>query len=382
MHIVFFAHPLFLRSQSMRRYAEILSEGMRKRGHTVEVWAPSPYFFRLPILKKWFGYIDQYIIFPLIVKRRMAKCPKDTLFVFTDHALGPWVPIASDRKHIIHCHDFLAQRSALDEIPENRTSRTGKLYQSFIRKGYKKGRNFISISNKTQEDLHRFLGFSPELSEVVYNGQNRSFSLDSVENARTYIREKTGIEVNNGYLLHVGGNQWYKNRRGVIEIYNAWRKKSGINLPLLMIGFQPSASLKQVCEQSPYKEDIHWLISAPDDLVRQAYVGASIFLFPSLSEGFGWPIIEAMASGTLVITTNEAPMTEVAGDAAFLIDRRPRDGENVEKWAIDSAEVVDRVFKLPDADKKVWVNRGLENTRRFDMQDKLDEIESIYKKIT
>jgi hypothetical protein len=143
LKLVFFTHPSFIGSQSMPRYATLLAEGMKRRGHQVELWYPQAGFFRLPspsLLKKWLGYIDQYIVFPKQVRRRIKKCSPDTLFVFTDHALGPWVPLVSDRPHIIHCHDFLAQRSALGKFIANPVSWTGRQYQAFIRKGYKKGK--------------------------------------------------------------------------------------------------------------------------------------------------------------------------------------------------------------------------------------------------
>jgi glycosyltransferase involved in cell wall biosynthesis len=82
--------------------------------------------------------------------------------------------------------------------------------------------------------------------------------------------------------------------------------------------------LTKSLESSPYKADIHWLSGIDDEHVAHAYSGAAVFLFPSLGEGFGWPIAEAMASGCPVVTTDEAPMTEVAGEAGFLIPRRPQ----------------------------------------------------------
>jgi len=87
-------------------------------------------------------------------------------------ALGPWVPVVRDRPHVVHVHDLLALRSALGEIPENPTSITGRIYQRYIRRGFQKARHFVSISRKTQADLHRVGGVSAITSEVVYNGLN------------------------------------------------------------------------------------------------------------------------------------------------------------------------------------------------------------------
>jgi glycosyltransferase involved in cell wall biosynthesis len=368
----------------MQRYANMLAEGMQQRGHTVETWSPQAKFFTLPAsltIKKWLGYIDQYIVFPHQVKRRMRRSPPGTLFVFADHALGPWVPLANNKPHIIHCHDFLAQRSAANEIPGQVTSFTGKLYQRYIRRGYQSGKNFISVSQKTREDLGQFLTKPPSFSTVVYNGLNQCFQPGNARDARVYLGKALEIDLSKGYLLHIGGNQWYKNREGVIDIYNSWRNNSETVLPLLMIGKPPTKELLQLREQSQFKEDIYFRVTVADEAIRQAYVGATIFLFPSLAEGFGWPIAEAMASGCPVITTGEAPMTEVGGDAAFYIPSRPIEAAHLDSWANDAAKVIKTVVELSPGQRMAIINRGLDNSKRFDTEKAIATIEKIYQKI-
>jgi glycosyltransferase involved in cell wall biosynthesis len=382
MKIVFFAHPLFLGSQSMPRFVGMLADGMKSRGYEVEVWRPEALFSaKINSFKKWMGYIDQYVVFPQQVKRRLKDDNGEVLYVVTDHALGPYVPLIADRPHVIHCHDFLAQRSALGEIPENMTSATGRAYQSYIKKGYSKGKNFISVSEKTRKDLGSFLKEVPKRSEMVYNGINTAFQPQEVQASRNLLSEKLDLALNEGYILHVGGNQWYKNRVGVIEIYDAWRAKYGKQLPLLLVGQQPNASLKLKYEASPYKNDIHFLKNITDEEVKMAYSGASAFLFPSIAEGFGWPIAEAMASATIVVTTNAAPMLEVAGDAAFLIARKPSVKAEQQQWAEDAAEVLDRALSLTAEQREEWINKGRENVARFKLDDALDQIEKIYSSV-
>ncbi|HEX8607412.1 MAG TPA: glycosyltransferase, partial [Pedobacter sp.] len=203
MRIVLIGHPLSLGSQSMPRFSSMLEAGMKARGHSVEVWNPSPYLFRLPLgpLKKWMAYIDQYVIFSLAARYKVKSSPADTLFVITDHALGPYVPLIANRPHVIHCHDFLAQRSALGEIKENPTAFTGRQYQSFIRKGYSKGRNFISVSEKTKADLEEFLPEKPEVSEMVYNGINETFRPLSISESSAVLGTQCNLDLGSGYLL-------------------------------------------------------------------------------------------------------------------------------------------------------------------------------------
>lgn len=381
MNIIFFTHPVFLGSQSMPRYTRMLAEGMKERGHNIQIWFPSPQFFRLPVpgtMKKWLGYVDQYILFPQEVRRRLKECPPDTLFVFTDQALGLWIPLVANRFHIIHCHDFLAQQSALGQIPENPVRWTGRHYQGLIRRGYTKGKHFISVSEKTREDLHQFLPGPPEVSEVVYNGLNGDFRPQDIRMARELLSKRIGFDLPAGYLLHVGGNQWYKNRRGVIEIYNAWRSKAKQKLPLLMVGKQADIALEKVHQASPFREDIYLLSGLEDEYVRLAYAGALLFLFPSLAEGFGWPIVEAMACGCPVITTQEAPMSMVAGDAGFLIKRRPPEGNSVKTWAEAAAKLVQDVLELSPLAYKNVVEAGFLNAKRFETKTAIDRIENIY----
>jgi glycosyltransferase involved in cell wall biosynthesis len=104
-------------------------------------------------------------------------------------------------------------------------------------------------------------------------------------------------------------------------------------------------------------------------------------LFPSLAEGFGWPIAEAMASGCLVITTNEAPMIEVAGAAGFKISRRPVNAAEHLAWTKSAANKVEEVLRLSPGEKEKEVEKGIKNIKRFDSVKALDNIEAIYAQI-
>ena len=381
MNIVFFTHPDFLGHVSMPRFSRMLVEGMTKRGHKATIWSPEPRFFDLRFpkaFKKWLGYIDQYIVFPFEVRNRLKLCPADTLFVFTDNALGPWVPLVSRLPHVMHCHDFMAQESALGLVPENPTGWTGRRYQKLIFRGYCKSKNFISGSQNTKNVLERFLTSKPTRSELVYNGLNQSFEPIDPNHARAIVGAETGLDLRQGYLLHVGGNQWYKNRVGIIEMYDAWRSSSTLNLPLLLIGLPPSPEVLDAYTKSPYKENIYFFTNARDNIVQLAYSGATVFLFPSKAEGFGWPVAEAMASGCPVITTNEAPMTEVAGEAGFFVPRRPHEASKTAAWAVEAGKVLGKVVDLSRAERQEVIEAGLKNAKRFDTENAINKIEMIY----
>jgi len=364
----------------MPRFAAMIRDGMHARGHEVEEWSV-PVVFGDRVAggaAKWLGYVDQFVLFPREVRRRLRNEPKDTLFVVTDQALGMWVPLVRERPHVIHCHDFLAQRSALGEFPENPTGWTGRQYQALIRRGYRMGRTFVSVSEKTREDLHRFLGRIPSRSVTVYNPLNNPFFPLPHEVALSRLAEWRS-ELAGGYLVHVGGDQWYKNRPGVVAIYRAYCERVIAPVPLVMIGKFPSTALREEAADCANGGCV-WFLSGLDDAqVHAAYAAATALLFPSLEEGFGWPIAEAQACGCPVITTAAAPMNEVGGRAATYIPRAPRQGSDAySRWAEECAIIVEKIINLSSQERNANVRAGLENVIRFDRNAALDRYEAIY----
>ena len=404
MKLVFFTHPPFLAISSMTRYASWLVDDMKRRGHEVQIWTPKAVFYRLPVperLKKWMGYVDQFVVFPAQVKWRLLRQPRATLYVFADHALGPWVPLVARRPHVVHCHDFLAQDSALGRIPHNRVSQTGRLYQRYIRNGFRQAHAFIAISQKTREDLMDVVDPSSRC-DVVYNGVNPRFKpAADVPAQRRALGQALGIDLSRGFVMHVGVNTWYKNRQGVLAAYEAWRRTraqdagasgevgtAGVAgdaeaIPLLMIGPPPPDALTALQAGMHSAADIHFLSDVSDEQLAALYGAATVFLFPSIAEGFGWPIVEAMASGCPVITTGAAPMTEVAGDAAVLIPVSTlQDTEDpapwTTPWAARAGAALARVAGLSATERQAMVERGLAQAKHFDSAKALDRIEAIY----
>ena len=382
MHIIQFIHPDFLNSQSMPRFARMITKGMHARGHSADEWTAKPFFYKLPIparFKKWLGYIDQFIVFPLQVRWRVRQLPGNTLFVFSDQALGPWVPLVAKRPHVIHVHDFMALRSSLGEFVQNPTGWTGRQYQAMIRRGFGHGQGFVSVSEKTRIDLKRFLPTKPRVSEVVYNGLN--FPFRCMNHAEySSILSATGLPVPaSGFLLHVGGNQWYKNRLGVLEIYEAYVQQEQNPLPLWMVGEAPTDSMKTIAQRVMNKGEVRFLSGLSDDQVCAAYSAARLMIFPSLAEGFGWPIAEAMACGCPVLTTAEAPMTEVGGEAAYYIPRRP-DTESAD-WATQAGKKVITILALSSAEQQHRQEQGFMQAAKFDTQLTMNAYEKIYQQI-
>jgi len=383
MNLVLLTHPPFMDSQSMPRFARMLQSAYTKRGHTVTIWAPRDGFHRHfagTRLAKWAGYVDQYLVFPLHLRQALKSTPPDTLFVFCDQALGPWMPLLRHRPHVVHVHDLLALRSALGDLPENPTRFTGRVYQRYIRRGFRRARHFISVSRKTRDDLHRYGGVHAETSAVVYNGLNYPYAPLAKAEAVNTLRVAGFPEAPDGALLHVGGSQWYKNQRGVIALYSSYAAEVVNPLPLWCISPRPHADLQAILLRVPVNGRVVFVPAVENRTLQAAYSHAAALLFPSLAEGFGWPLIEAQACGCAVVTTDEPPMNEVAGDAATYLPRL-RLADDLDAWAAHGARVLIGLLGESDADRQQRASRGRLWAGRFAADRAIEEYLSIYQRI-
>lgn len=383
MKLVFFCHPSFMRSQSMPRFARMIGDAMQARGHEARYWSPKPIMqprFAGTRLEKWAGYIDQYVLFPAWVKGQLPHLPDETLFVFCDQALGPWVPLVKDRPHVIHAHDLLALKSALDLIPQNPTSRTGKIYQRYIRSGFKQGRHFISVSQRTERELKEFGGVDSKTSTVVYNGLNYPYRRDVADQACRVLLD-AGLPANSQrMLLHVGGDQWYKNTAGIIRMYAAYARQQTQPLPLWMVSPEPKrADVLAALQSLPSHAKVLFFQGLDNRVLQAAYSYAKAFLFPSHAEGFGWPIIEAQMCGCPVVTTDDAPMNEIGGPHAVYLPKVAE--QDLDVWAEAAAQQLSALLESAQTDSAQAVQQRIDWASQFTQGHAIDGYEAVYKKV-
>lgn len=322
--------------ESMQRFALVMKNGLLERGHAVAMAVPALRVGRIgrrhAALAKWLGYIDKFALFPGDLRRALRWA--DIVHV-CDHSNAPYVRHLGAAPHIVTCHDMLAIRSALGEIPENRTRWTGRQLQRMILAGLRCASRVACVSESTREDLMRLTGLPPDRAPVVPNGLNHAYSPMDPEAAMRRI-SRLGIDTSVPLILHVGGNQWYKNRMGVLRTFEQLRRR-GIDATLLMVGKPWTEAMHRFVEQQRLAPHVVPLTAVDNEDLRALYSLAHMLLFPSLCEGFGWPIIEAQACGCPVVSSDRAPMTHIAGGAALFID--PDDSEQAamriaSKWEI------------------------------------------------
>lgn len=361
--VLLLANYLNDRQESMQRFASLLAEALPKRGIAVEIIRPKEKLGRLKRsghgIGKWLGYADKFVLFPRALRRRLQRRQPGEVLHICDHSNAVYTAQASPAPHLITCHDMLAIRSALDEIPENRTSASGKSYQRMILNGLRRAARVTCVSNSTRADVLRLANLPPERVTVTYNGLNYPYR----PMPRDEAAARLGKIVAEKFILHVGGNQWYKNRHGVVRIYEALVRLFPDAPRLVLVGKPWPGSLRSQIQQSNLASRIVEVTDVANEDLRALYSSAELFLFPSLMEGFGWPIIEAQACGARVVTTDAAPMTEVGGTAAVYID--PRN-------PAAAADSLLRVLLEGETDRAARVQSGLANSARFSTEAMID----------
>lgn len=380
MHILLLRHYPLVEGPSMRTFAEQIAVGLRSRGHRVEELTAPVLLGRLRALPslaaKWLGYFDQFLIFPPLLWLRAHLLPRGSLCVLTDQALGPWMPWITGRPHVVHCHDLLALEASLGLQPFHQLGRSGRWYQRWIYRGFQRGLYFLSVSLATKAALERHLAQRPMLSAVLHNPLSPRFALLPKEQAVGLVfNALPGLE-QQPFLFHIG-RSWYKNRAGVLAI---WEQLHLLNSPLhLVLVGSLDVAMQAWLEQRPQLAPwLHVLERASDELVVALYNKAAALLFPSHAEGFGWPILEALACGCPVITTDRPPMTEVGGEAVSTIPPAPVPPALLDIWASEVAQQLQQVLNRSATDQDRIRQLGFAQVSHFQLEPWLDQLESHY----
>lgn len=329
MKYVLIGHYANDQLHSMELFDRLIKSHLEELEHVVQIWKPSVVFGS--ILKsahglgKWLGYLDKFLIFPFVLFFKLTKLQRNVLIIIPDHSHGIYVPLFLNRPHVIHVHDLIAIKSALGEFQQLEIGRFGKIYQSRILKGLVRGKHFICISNTTQDELLKIAkdAIHPSQSQVVLNELNYDYQRVDASLSVTRL-ENLMPNPSVSFLLHVGNGAWYKNRDGVIRVFAEWKKlHPDGNEKLIVVGEPPNSEILELVRELNLSEFITFLNQISHDQLEALYSMAKAFLFPSFHEGFGWPIIEAFACGCPVITTDKAPMSEIAGNQALLLPTMP-----------------------------------------------------------
>jgi len=382
--------------ESMRRFADLLALQLPGRGISSECLCPSSVFGRWRPrsggLGKWLGYVDKFVLFPRTLRNRVRQFASDSLVHICDHSNAVYTQALAGVPHLVTCHDLLAVRSALGEFPGRRIRASGRFYQRWILRGLNAAGRVACVSTATRRDLLRLSRLSPGQVSLIYNGLNHAYAPLPATDAAARFRQVAARlghgaaeRLQNGFILHVGGNQWYKNRLGLIQIYSLLCKKM-IRPPNLVLAGQPfTPQLRRSITNQNLLDRVIELSSVSSEDLRTLYCAADLLLFPSFEEGFGWPMIEAQACGCRVVIADREPMTEIGGDAAvcFKLESAPalEDAPLSNDSASNGASAVMKTLLESPEERLDRVQRGLRNAAKFTTAHMVESYVQLYASI-
>jgi len=251
--------------------------------------------------------VREQLSVPLDLRRARVQ-----LFHSPHYVVSPLTP----GRVVVTIHDCIHLR-----FPQYLPNRAAHAYaRAFMAYGARRARRIITVSQASKDDIQHYLHTPADKIDVIHNGLDPRFleAPDEANVARVRDRFLLGAP----FVLYTGNIKPHKNVERLIEAFGLMRKSGHEDVKLLIIGDELSKypGLRRLVHRLHLHQQVRFLGFVPDDTLAALYRLAKVFVFPSLYEGFGFPPLEAMASGTAVITSNVSSLPEVVGDAALLID--------------------------------------------------------------
>jgi glycosyltransferase involved in cell wall biosynthesis len=360
------------RWQSMLHFGRMMLDGLRECGVDATLIRPPALFGRVqifgPLVAKWFGYIDKFVLFRWRLWRSLAKRP--TVVHICDHSNSTYARAARRFPLLITCHDMLSVRGALGEDTDCPPSITGRILQRWILRGLCSADVVACVSNATAADVNRLVANSVNQPRVVVVplGLNRPYRRLSTDLARERLSTIDSLDLTRPFILHVGSNTPRKNRAGVLRIFA--RLKQKWNGQLVFAGDLLTRELQAAAQELEISDQIVQVEDPTNEILEALYTSAMALVYPSRFEGFGWPIIEANACGCPVVCSKSGPLPEVAGDAALF-----RDVDDEEGFAND-------LLRLVDVQERArWSTKALENAKRFSAANMISAYRDLYRSL-
>ena len=206
--------------------------------------------------------------------------------------------------------------------PQFLPSRAALFYaRVMIRRALVRADRIITVSYSSKRDLVDYFGIAPSRVEVIYNGVSPRFRPDVPEEERRRVADKHGLP--RPYLLFLGGEKPHKNAQNVVRAFaEARRRRPDLPHALVLAGPMPRnpARIDALIAALDVGSSILRPGRIPEEDLPGLFAGADVLLYPTLYEGFGLPVVEAMACGTPVLTSSTSALQEIAGGYAHLVD--------------------------------------------------------------
>ena len=218
--------------------------------------------------------------------------------------------------YVVTIHDCIHLR-----FPQYLPNRRALLYaRTMMGLSARRSRRVLTVSQASKQDILQYLRIPAEKVEVVYNALDERLATPPTADDLARVRER--FLLTSPFILYTGNIKPHKNVDRLLDAYSILRRRGFEDVKLLIIGEEISKypNLRRQVHRHQLHSQVRFFGHVPDATLAALYRLASVFVFPSLFEGFGLPPLEAMAAGVPVITSNVSSLPEVVGDAALLID--------------------------------------------------------------
>jgi glycosyltransferase involved in cell wall biosynthesis len=303
------------------------------------------------------GYsIREQVAVPIDLRRERAA-----LFHAPHYVLPPLTPC----KAVVTIHDCIHLR-----FPQYLPNKLGYAYaRGSLWMATHRSDRILTVSEASKRDILDYFHVRPEKIDVIYNGIDERFGQSPPEDDIARIRER--YQLNDPFILYAGNIKPHKNLERTIQAFHLLRRQSEFeNIKLVIIGDEIAkyAALRHAVHRYKLHKYVRFFGFVPDSTLAILYRLAAVFVFPSLYEGFGLPPLEAMASGTPVITSNVSSLPEVVGEAALLVD------------PLQCEDIADAMRKvLTDAALRHDLRqRGLARAQHFSWERSIRRVRDIY----
>jgi glycosyltransferase involved in cell wall biosynthesis len=333
------------------RYMRCLVEAMlaQESGHefllilppdSPDATPPSPRAERISCTSKYYSLREQ-IELPRILRRHGADLLHSPHFV---------IPLASACPAIVTIHDAIYIACA-EDLP----SRLGRAYyRRMMTAAARRSVRVLTVSNFSKSDIVRRLDIDLEKIEVIHSGVSPAFQRITDSARLKQVRRKYSID--GEFILYVG---IYKPRKNHAGLLRAFQKLTATGLAAQLVIAGPlgrgETELKRLARELDLEERLRFTGLVDDVELAALYSAARVYACPSLYEGFGFTVVEAMACGTPVVCSRETSLPEIAGEAALYADAR-----NAEEFA----GALFRAF-FDEKLRAELIQKGYENCRRF-----------------
>jgi glycosyltransferase involved in cell wall biosynthesis len=354
------------RQPSMRLYADHLGDALVRQGVTLTrvrppTVVPAAWQARSATWAKVDNYVGRFAVYPRLVR----DLPADVIHVI-DHGQAYLVAQVDPTRTVVTCHDVILLALAHGRIGAAVVPPVALQLLRMSLELMKRAARIVAVSEQTRLDLVDLVGVPAERITVIPPGLNQAFSPDP-ERGAAYRRQH---RLGDGPLILQLGRAFYKNIPGVLRVVHRLRA-GGLEARLVRTGRALAGDERRLAETLGIVDAVTELGSVPDDDLPGLYNAVGLLLFPSLYEGFGWPPLEAMASGTPVVCSRAGSLDEVVAGAALTADP-----EDVEALAWHAGSV------FTDAGlRDALIQRGLARASRFHWDRTARAVVGVYEDV-